>query len=104
MVKVGHMLMSWVSHLCTSDVSSLSCLDTHTWTLSSAIVQACRGKALIGNCAYCPSPDPSGAMLSPGLIRLSEPMLEVELQCEHVKAVTSLLEHRRADIVFDNCN
>ncbi|KAF4721482.1 Elongation factor-like GTPase 1 [Perkinsus olseni] len=67
------------------DVSSLSYLDTHTWTLSSAIVEACRG-----------------AMLSPGLIRVSEPMLEVELQCEHVKAVTALLEHRRADITYSD--
>ncbi|KAF4659583.1 Elongation factor-like GTPase 1 [Perkinsus olseni] len=67
------------------DVSSLSYLDTHTWTLSSAIVEACRG-----------------ALLSPGLIRVSEPMLEVELQCEHVKAVTALLEHRRADITYSD--
>ncbi|KAF4682991.1 Elongation factor-like GTPase 1 [Perkinsus olseni] len=67
------------------DVSSLSYLGTHTWTLSSAIVEACRG-----------------AMLSPGLVRVSEPMLEVELQCEHVKAVTALLEHRRADITYSD--
>ncbi|KAF4653220.1 Elongation factor-like GTPase 1 [Perkinsus chesapeaki] len=67
------------------DISSLSCLDTHTWTLSSAVADACRG-----------------AMLSPGLIRVSEPMLEIELQCEHVKAVTALLEHRRSDIIYSD--